>query len=87
MRKTNKKTIWHMFRYFRMKKYLKHREKFPLCYSEGGFLVDLLEQNGFCVTKLDYKGNSYSMEVKLAVDEKDFQARLRRIARRHYIIT
>jgi len=57
----------------------------PLCYSEGGFLTDLLEQNGFCVTKMEWQGNSFSFVVTLMTDKKVFEARLKKIAKTHVI--
>ena len=70
---------------------LRQRKKLPktidkqLCYSEGGFLVDLLEQNGFCVTKLEWQGKSFSIVVTLMADEELFKARLKKIAKTHII--
>ena len=56
-----------------------------LCYSYGGFLTDLLEQNGFMIDALKRYGNSYHIEIRLSVDEELFKARLKKIAKTHVI--
>jgi arylamine N-acetyltransferase len=51
------------------------RYKQVLCYSANGFLVDLLENNGFAVNSLNCHGptkTEYTLNISLVVNRSDF---------------
>ena len=74
-------TMRRIFRFMRIKKRIKQKENRALCYSVSGFLVDLIEQNGFYVRGLKtYGNNTFDLEVQLCADEKLFRERLKRIS-------
>ena len=76
--KPRRREIIRRLRSVRRKEKVKEQDQY-LCYHDSGFLMDILEYNGFAVHSLERCAPNYRefrLVVELKADEELFRARL-----------